>query len=101
MASVLHPNLALIFGAEHWRGKPLLIVEYLEGGTLADYLQRGVLQVEEVVDLGIVLADVLDRVHASGVLHRDIKPSNIGYTRDGIPKLLDFGVAAMLDRRWA
>ncbi len=98
MASVLHPNLALIFGAEHWRGKPLLIVEYLEGGTLADYLQRGVLQVEEVVDLGIVLADVLDRVHASGVLHRDIKPSNIGYTRDGIPKLLDFGVAAMLDR---
>jgi hypothetical protein len=98
MASVLHPNLALIFGAEHWRGKPLLIVEYLEGGTLADYLHRGVLHVEEVIDLGIVLADVLDRVHASGVLHRDIKPSNIGYTRDGIPKLLDFGVAAMLDR---
>lgn len=98
MASVLHPNLALIYGAEQWRGTPLLIVEYLEGGTLAEHLGRGVLDVAEVIDLGIVLADVLDRVHGSGVLHRDIKPTNIAYTRDGIPKLLDFGVAAIVDR---
>jgi serine/threonine-protein kinase len=98
MASVLHPNLAMIFGAEQWRGTPLLIVEYLEGGTLSEYLRRGAQDVDEIIDLGIVLADVLDRVHASGVLHRDIKPSNIAYTRDGVPKLLDFGVAAILDR---
>ena len=98
MASVRHPNLATIYGAEEWHDTPLLIVEYLEGGTLHDWLARGPLSVDETLDLGIMLADVLDRVHGSGVLHRDIKPSNIGYTADGVPKLLDFGLAAMLDR---
>jgi protein kinase-like protein len=93
MAAVQHPNLATIFGVETWRSTPLLLVEYLEGGTLADRLALGRRRPEEAMDLGIVLADVLDRVHGSGVLHRDIKPSNIGYTRDGAPKLLDFGVA--------
>lgn len=98
MASVPHPSLALIYGAERWRQIPLLVVEYLEAGTLADRLRRGPLAVEEVVDLGIVLADALDRMHAGGLLHRDIKPSNIGYQTDGTPKLLDFGLAAILDR---
>jgi hypothetical protein len=98
MAAVLHPNLALIYGAEHWRGTPLLIVEYLEGGTLLEILRQGPLHVEEVIDLGTALADALDRVHASSFLHRDIKPSNIGYTADGLPKLLDFGLATILDR---
>ena len=98
MASVRHPNLATIYGAEEWHDTPLLIVEYLEGGTLHDWLARGPLSVDETLDLGIMLADALDRVHGSGVLHRDIKPSNIGYTADGVPKLLDFGLAAMLDR---
>ncbi len=98
MASVLHPNLATIYGAEEWRDTPILIVEFLEGGTLLDWLARGPMPVDETLDLGIMLADVLDRVHGSGVLHRDIKPSNIGYTADGVPKLLDFGLAAMLDR---
>ena len=98
MAAVLHPNLALIYGAEQWRGMPLLIFEYLGGGTLKDVLARGPLQLDEVLDLGTVLADALDRVHDCGVLHRDIKPSNIGYTSGGVPKLLDFGLAAILDR---
>ena len=95
MAMVLHPNLALIYGTEQWRGTPMLIVEYLDGGTLRDCLRRGPVSFVEAIDLGIVLADVLDRVHASGVLHRDVKPSNIGYTRDGRPKLLDFGLALL------
>lgn len=98
MASVRHPNLATIYGAEEWHDTPILIVEYLEGGTLLDWHARGPVPVGEVLDLGIMLADALDRVHGSGILHRDIKPSNIGYTADGVPKLLDFGLAAMLDR---
>lgn len=97
MATVLHPNLALIYGTEQWRGTPMLIVEYLDGGTLRDSIRRGPVSYSEVVELGIVLADVLDRMHASGVLHRDVKPSNIGYTSDQRPKLLDFGLA-LLDR---
>jgi hypothetical protein len=101
MAAVPHPSLALIYGAERWREIPLLVVEYLEAGTLADRLRRGPLSIEEAVDLGIVLADALDRMHASGLLHRDIKPSNIGYQTDGAPKLLDFGLSAILDRMHA
>ena len=97
MAKVLHPNLALIYGTEQWRGTPMLIVEYLDGGTLRDWIRRGPVPFVAAIELGIVLADVLDRVHGSGVLHRDVKPSNIGYTSDGRPKLLDFGLA-LLDR---
>lgn len=98
MAAVRHPNLATIYGVEEWRDTPLLVVEYLDGGTLLDMLAERPLRIGEVLDLGITLADVLDRVHGSGVLHRDIKPSNIGFTHDGVAKLLDFGLAAMLDR---
>jgi len=98
MAALSHPNLALIFGAETWRGTPLLIVEYLEAGTLADRLRRGPLPVAEVTNLGMALADGLTRVHNAGLLHRDIKPSNIGFTADGVPKLLDFGVAKIVAR---
>src|SRR4029434_2802043 len=53
---------------------------------------------DEVIDLGTLLADALDRMHSSGVLHRDIKPSNIGDDAAGVPKLLAFGLAAILDR---
>lgn len=99
-AAVFHPNLATIFGVETWRGAPLLIEEYLDGGTLADRLQRERLTLAETIALGIVLADALDRVHAAGILHGDIKPTNIGYTRDGTPKLLDFGVARVFNETW-
>jgi hypothetical protein len=97
MANVTHPNLALIYGAEEWKGTPLLIFEYLEGGTLLDSLNRGRIALDEVIELGTQLADALDVMHASGVLHRDIKPSNIGYASDGTPKILDFGLAKILE----
>lgn len=97
MASVRHPNLALIYAVEEWRGNPVLIVEYLEGGTVLDNLRRGPFSVEETLGLGIVLADVLETLHEAGILHRDVKPSNIGYTLSGEAKLLDLGLAAAFD----
>ena len=97
MASLSHPNLALIFAAESWHGTPLLVLEYLDGGTLADRLGRGPLSLGQTVALGLVLAGVGQYIHDRGVLHRDIKPSNIGYTATGQPKLLDFGVARILE----
>ena len=88
--------MAAIYGAELWRGVPLLIFEYLEGGTLAERLRRGPLPIADVARLGIHLAHVLTSAHAHGVLHGDIKPSNIGFAADGTPKMLDLGLARLL-----
>ena len=96
MASVSHRNLATIFGAETWQGQPMLVCEYLAGGTLAHRLERGPLPIHEVIEIGLALTSVLAAVHRAGVLHRDIKPSNIGFSADGTPKLLDFGIARIL-----
>jgi serine/threonine protein kinase len=97
MALVSHPNLAIIYGAETWRGTPMLIFEFLDGGTLADRTALQLLRTGEIVDLGIALAGALEQTHAAGILHRDIKPSNIGYTIESVPKLLDFGLAKIVD----
>src|SRR5437773_3931588 len=67
-------------------------MEYLEGQTLADRLQRGALPVEEVLEIGIEIADALDKAHRQGIVHRDLKPANIMLTKSGA-KLLDFGLA--------
>jgi eukaryotic-like serine/threonine-protein kinase len=99
MAAVSHPNLALILGAESWRGTPMLIFEFLEGGTLGERLGRGWLGVEEALDLGIALADATSCLHRAGILHRDIKPSNIGLTANLIPKLMDFGLARIVSEQ--
>ena len=93
MAEVTHPAVAQIYGLESWRGRPFLVVEYLAGGTLADRLRRGPVPGPEAISMTAVLADALAAMHDAGYLHRDIKPGNIGFTSDGSPKLLDFGLA--------
>ena len=95
MAAVSHPSLAPIYGAESWNGQPLLIVEYLPGGTLADRLREGPLTVESALSITSALAEGVVVLHAQGILHRDIKPSNVGLTATGEPKLLDFGLARL------
>jgi tRNA A-37 threonylcarbamoyl transferase component Bud32 len=92
-AAVSHPHLAPIYVLETWQGMPLLVMELLEGGTLAQRIVREKLTPREVIELGISMAGALAQLHAVDILHRDIKPSNIGYTRDGVPKLMDFGIA--------
>ncbi len=95
-AAVSHPYLASVYGMETWRGTPMLVLELLEEGTLAHRISRGQLAPLETVELGIAMADALAHLHAAEILHRDIKPSNIGYTRDGVPKLMDFGIARVI-----
>jgi len=101
MASVVHPNLATIFGLERWRSTPILIVELLEGGTLASRIARGPLPVEQVLRVGMLLAGALEQLHETGILHGDVKPSNIAFSAGEVPKLLDFGLATFESARWA
>ncbi len=93
MARVAHAAVAQIYGVESWRGRPFLVVEFLPGGTLAARLGEGPLAAPQSVAVAIQLAEGLAALHRAGYLHGDVKPSNIGFTADGLPKLLDFGLA--------
>ena len=97
MSTVTHPAVAQIHGVESWRGRPFLVVEFLAGGTLEDRLRDGPLAPSQAVSVVARLADALAALHEKGCLHGDVKPSNIGFTAEGSPKLLDFGLAHSVD----
>ena len=90
-----HPHIVTVFRTGFCQsGRPFLVMEYLEGGSLADHLERfGPLPWREVGRLGVEIADALVRAHEAGVLHRDLKPANILRTATGVAKLGDFGIA--------
>ncbi len=92
VAALRHSSIATIHAWESWRGRPMLVFELLDGGTLAERIARGSLAPSEVIHIGVAVADALAHAHAAGILHRDVKPSNIGFGRDGAVKLLDFGL---------
>lgn len=93
MATLSHPNIATIYGYESFHGMPILICEYLEGGTLEKVIRHSFLAADEIKEIALRLCDALKYLHNRGILHGDIKPANIGFSAEDVPKLLDFGLA--------
>src|SRR5215467_12444770 len=96
VATLNHPHICTLHDVGNHDGVDFLVMEHLEGETLAARIARGPLTTETAVDYALQIASALDRAHRSGVLHRDLKPGNIMLTEVGA-KLLDFGLAKMLD----
>ncbi len=98
LASLNHPSIAAIHGFDDADGTRLLVMEYVEGETLAQRLKNGALPVEDALDVAKQMAEALEAAHEKGVIHRDLKPANIMIREDGRVKVLDFGLAkAMAD----
>jgi eukaryotic-like serine/threonine-protein kinase len=93
LASLNHPNIAAIYGLEVTSGTPHLVLELVEGETLAAHLARGPLPPTEALSLGIQVAAALEAAHERGIVHRDLKPGNVMLTPRGVSKVLDFGLA--------
>jgi Tol biopolymer transport system component/predicted Ser/Thr protein kinase len=92
ISSLNHPNICTLHDVGHQDGVDFLVMEFLEGETLADRLAKGPLPTEQVLKYGIEICEGLDRAHKSGVVHRDLKPGNVMLTKTGA-KLMDFGLA--------
>jgi Tol biopolymer transport system component/predicted Ser/Thr protein kinase len=94
IASLNHPHICTLFDTGHQDDVDFLVMEYIEGETLAQRLQRGALPIQQVLQFAIEIADALDKAHRKGITHRDLKPGNIMLTKSGT-KLLDFGLAKL------
>ncbi len=98
LASLNHPNIAAIYGFEQLIGVTALVLELVEGPTLADRLAQGPLPVDEALPISCQIAVALEAAHDRGIIHRDLKPANIKLRPDGTVKVLDFGLAKSLER---
>lgn len=96
LASLNHPNIAAIYDLEESDGIRSLVLEFIEGETLADRLRRGRIHLEEGLTICRQIAEALEAAHERGIVHRDLKPSNVMITPNGSVKVLDFGIAKML-----
>ena len=96
VAALSHSNIAQIYGVEDSNGVPALVLELVEGPTLADRISAGPLPIPEALEMASQIADALEAAHERGVIHRDLKPANIKFTANGVVKVLDFGLAKPL-----
>ncbi len=97
LAQLHHPNIASIFGLEESEGVRALVMELVEGPTLAERLESGPLPLDEGLSIARQIAEALEEAHEKGIVHRDLKPANVKLTAEGKVKVLDFGLAKALD----
>src|SRR5687767_4662857 len=97
LASLNHPNIASIYGLEESGGVRALIMELVEGPTLAEHLEGGPLPVDESLAIARQIAEALEEAHEHGVIHRDLKPANVKISLAGKVKVLDFGLAKAME----
>ena len=95
LASLNHPNIAAIYGFDESNGVQALVLELVEGPTLADRITQGSIPIDEALHFAHQIAEALEAAHAKGIVHRDLKPANITITTDGNVKVLDFGLAKL------
>ena len=97
LASLNHPNIGHIYGLEEAEGQKALVLELVEGPTLADRIAQGPIPVDEALPIAKQIAEALEAAHEQGVIHRDLKPANVKVKDDGTVKVLDFGLAKALE----
>ena len=97
LASLNHPHIAAIYGLEESNGSVALIMEFVDGATLADRVAVSPLPLDDALITGKQIADALETAHERGIIHRDLKPSNVKVTSEGTVKVLDFGLAKILE----
>src|SRR5215470_16385305 len=97
LASLNHPNIAAIYDLQEADGAQFLVLELVEGETLADRIAHGPIPVEEALSIAKSICEALEAAHERGIVHRDLKPANVKVTPDGKVKVLDFGLAKAMD----
>ncbi|NHZ73505.1 MAG: protein kinase [Nitrospirae bacterium] len=97
LASLNHANIAGIYQVEHDGDHHFLVMELVEGETLAERIKRGRLPLDEAMSIAHQIAEALEAAHDRGIVHRDLKPANVNFTESGKIKVLDFGLAKALE----
>jgi len=97
LASLNHPNIAHVYGLEQSDGVQALVMELVDGPTLADRIAQGPIPVDEALPIAKQIAEALEAAHEQGIIHRDLKPANVKVRPDGVVKVLDFGLAKALE----
>ena len=97
LASLNHPHIAAVYGTEESDGVPALVMELVEGEDLAERIARGPIPLADALPMAAQIAEALEAAHEQGIIHRDLKPANIKVREDGTVKVLDFGLAKVLD----